>query len=207
MRESAPMAKATSSTSASVASQRAEILLMEEILCARKALATSFDNSEDQRLVVKIRSRGTHCAYRSTSTCTASRPSGVDSPPIRIRSGFSKSATAEPSARNSGFESTWWRIPLPLWARIVWINSAVRTGIVLFSTMILGRSAQREIVRATASTKRRSAARSIPSPKVLVGVLTLTKTTSALLTADSTSVVKNRFRPLAAFTKSSNPGS
>lgn len=41
------MARATSETSASVASQRAEMELMEETRCARKALATSLESSED----------------------------------------------------------------------------------------------------------------------------------------------------------------
>ena len=58
MRESVPMAPATSSTSAPVASHRAEMELMEEMRWARKALATSFDNSDDHRLVVMMRSRG-----------------------------------------------------------------------------------------------------------------------------------------------------
>ncbi len=62
MRESLPMALATSSTSAPVASQSAEIELIEEMRWARKAFATSFESSDDQRLVVMIRSRGTHRA-------------------------------------------------------------------------------------------------------------------------------------------------
>jgi hypothetical protein len=62
MRESRPMALATSSTSAPVASHRAEIELIDEIRCARKALATSFESSDDQRLVVMMRSRGTQRA-------------------------------------------------------------------------------------------------------------------------------------------------
>ena len=62
MRESAPMARATSSTSAPVASQRAEMELIEEIRCARKALATSLESSDDHRLVVRMRSRGTQWA-------------------------------------------------------------------------------------------------------------------------------------------------
>ena len=48
------MARATSSTSAPVASQSAEIALMLDIRWARKALAVNLDNSEDQRLVVII---------------------------------------------------------------------------------------------------------------------------------------------------------
>ena len=62
IRESLPMALATSSTSAPVASQSAEMELMEEMRWARKALATSLESSEDQRLVVMIRSRGTQLA-------------------------------------------------------------------------------------------------------------------------------------------------
>lgn len=62
MRRSCPTAWATSFTSAPVASQMAEMALMEEILCARKALAASFDNSELQVLVVIILSRGTQCS-------------------------------------------------------------------------------------------------------------------------------------------------
>ena len=59
IRLSVPMACATSSTLAPVASQSAEIALIEEIRWARNALAVSLDNSEDQRLVVIIFSRGT----------------------------------------------------------------------------------------------------------------------------------------------------
>src|SRR6185436_9413526 len=77
MRESLPIALATSSTSAPVASQRPEIELIDEMRCARKALATSFDNSDDQRLVVMMRSRGTQCAYTSTSVWIAFSPPGV----------------------------------------------------------------------------------------------------------------------------------
>src|SRR5271154_4150265 len=85
--ESRPIALATSSTSAPVASHRAEIELIDEIRCARNAFATSFESSEDQRLVVMIRSRGTQRAYTSARTLTAAAPSGVRSPPMRTRSG------------------------------------------------------------------------------------------------------------------------
>ena len=54
MRLSVPMACATSSTSASVASHKADKALMEEMRCAKKALAVSLDNSDDQTLVVNI---------------------------------------------------------------------------------------------------------------------------------------------------------
>ena len=62
MRESMPMAWATSVTSAPVFSQRAEMVLIEEIRWARKALATSLDSSALQTLLVRIRSRGTQLA-------------------------------------------------------------------------------------------------------------------------------------------------
>jgi hypothetical protein len=62
MRLSLPIALATSSTSAPVASQSAEIELIDEMRCARNALATSLESSDDQRLVVMIRSRGTQRA-------------------------------------------------------------------------------------------------------------------------------------------------
>src|SRR5882762_1120332 len=51
MRESLPIAFATSSTSAPVASQSAEIELIDEMRCARNALATSFESSDDHRFV------------------------------------------------------------------------------------------------------------------------------------------------------------
>src|SRR5215212_1255270 len=92
MRESLPIALATSSTSAPVASHKAEIELIEEMRCARKALATSLDNSDDHRLVVMMRSRGTQCAYTSTSVLIATSPPAVRSPPISTRSGEIKSA-------------------------------------------------------------------------------------------------------------------
>src|SRR5438045_8296209 len=86
IRLSLPIALATSSTSAPVASHNAEIELIDEIRCARNALATSLDSSEDHKLVVKIRSRGTQRAYTSTRDFTAASPSVVRSPPIRTRS-------------------------------------------------------------------------------------------------------------------------
>src|SRR5438876_12015957 len=78
-RESLPMAAATSSTSAPVASHRAEIELIDEIRCARKALATSFESSDDQMLLQRIFSRGTQRAYISTSFSLAARPLFVSS--------------------------------------------------------------------------------------------------------------------------------
>ena len=58
MRLSIPTARATSPILASAFSQRAEMALIEEIRWARKALATSLDNSLLQILEVIIFSRG-----------------------------------------------------------------------------------------------------------------------------------------------------
>jgi hypothetical protein len=49
-------------------------------------------------------SLGTQCAYTAASAWMAAWPLGVSRPPIKTRSGFSKSSIAVPSARNSGFE-------------------------------------------------------------------------------------------------------
>ena len=167
IRLSIPMARATSPTSASVFSHRAEMLLIEEILWARNALATSFDSSELQTLPVRILSPGTQWAEMSTISCRACSPSGVSLDPTSTRSGWSRSATAVPSARNSGLEITSNRFPLAL--RICSIVWAVLTGRVLFSTTILGESDTRRICRATFSQHCRSAAlpalRPAPSPR------------------------------------------
>ena len=59
MRLSAPIARATSRTSASVASHRAAMLLIELMRWARKALAVSLESSLLQTLVRRMRSAGT----------------------------------------------------------------------------------------------------------------------------------------------------
>jgi len=59
MRESCPMARATSSTFAPVTSHNSEIALIEDTRWARKALATSLDSSDDHKFVVRMRSLGT----------------------------------------------------------------------------------------------------------------------------------------------------
>jgi len=64
--ESALTAPETSVILACVFSQTAEILFMEETLCASIAFATSLDSSLLQTLVVRIFSLGTQCAYTST---------------------------------------------------------------------------------------------------------------------------------------------
>ena len=59
MRESTPMACATSATLAPVTSHSAEIELIDEMRCARKAFAVSLESSADQRLVVSTCGLGT----------------------------------------------------------------------------------------------------------------------------------------------------
>ena len=69
-----------------------------------------------------------------------------------MRSGFSISETAVPSARNSGLERTWKvAFPVELAEMIVWIAVAVFTGMVDFSTMILLPSETSAIKRAADS--------------------------------------------------------
>ena len=63
-------AQMTSKNGAPVASQSAEMELMEEMRCASIALAVSLESSADQRLDVSTCSRGTQFAYTSTSICT-----------------------------------------------------------------------------------------------------------------------------------------
>ena len=72
----------TCCTSAPVASQRAEMALMEEMRCASIALAVSLDSSADHRLVVSTRSLGIQCSYTLFSTLTACSPLSVCFPPI-----------------------------------------------------------------------------------------------------------------------------
>ncbi len=84
---------------------------------------------------------------------------------------------------------------------------AVRTGRVLFSTTILSPPDAPRMVRAVFSQYSRFGAFPAPSPKVLVGVFTETKITSAPPIAAGMSVEKKRLRPRACFTTSSSPGS
>ena len=69
-----PNAREISSMSASVCSHNAVMELMELTRCAKNALATSLDNSDDQRLVVIILSRGTQLAYTETNVSIAFKP-------------------------------------------------------------------------------------------------------------------------------------
>ena len=72
----------TCCTSAPVASHNAEMELMEEMRCARKALAVSLDSSADHRLAHRIRSSGIQCSYTLFRTFTALAPLSVSLPPM-----------------------------------------------------------------------------------------------------------------------------
>jgi hypothetical protein len=135
---SLPTANEISPTSAPVFSHRADTELIEEMRWARKALATSLESSADHRLVVMILSAATQWAKMSTISRAAASPAGVWREPISTRSGSSRSRTADPSARNSGLETTSKWMFFLFSCRIRSMASAVRTGRVLFSTMILG---------------------------------------------------------------------
>mmetsp|Transcript_71380 Transcript_71380/g.118614 ORF Transcript_71380/g.118614 Transcript_71380/m.118614 type:complete len:318 (+) Transcript_71380:458-1411(+) len=212
MRESTPIACATSETSAPVASQSADIELIDEIRWARKAFAVSLESSALQRFVVSTRAVGTQRRYTFARYSTAASPCGVCGPPTNTRSGSKRSSIAVPSARNSGFESTWKSVPEQLAAITVAIASAVLTGTVDFSTMILGDLSSlvlqtAAIWRAASSQYVRSAASPAPMPDFFVGVLTETKIMVHSRMAASMSVLKNRLRPRACSTTSCNPGS
>mmetsp|Transcript_1487 Transcript_1487/g.4033 ORF Transcript_1487/g.4033 Transcript_1487/m.4033 type:complete len:280 (+) Transcript_1487:397-1236(+) len=207
MRGSEPMAREISCTSASVASQSAEMELMLLTRCARKALATSLESSEDHRFVVMICSRGTQLAYTDTSFSTAALPAAVVSPPMSTRAGAMRSSMAVPSARNSGLFSTWKLRPLSLDASTRRMAAAVRTGTVDFSTTILSVVATSAILRAQSSQFLMLAARPAPMPWVLVGVFTEMKMMSASMSASSMLVEKKRLRPRASWTTSRRPGS
>lgn len=94
-----------------VASHSAEMEFMELMRCASMALAVSLDNSADQRLVRRMRSWGTQCAYTAASCSMAACPAGLSLPPMSTRSGLVRSAIAVPSARNSGLERIWKSTP------------------------------------------------------------------------------------------------
>ena len=99
MRASSPIPRATSTTSAPNASQTFAISLMKEILVARKALDASLIISA---LAMSVRTSGAaKGSYRRATASPAQSPSS----PITTRSGCRKSATAEPSFRNSGHET------------------------------------------------------------------------------------------------------
>ena len=181
---------------------------MEEMRCARNALAVSLDSSLDQRLVVRMRSR--------RHPVGVDVHHGLDGLPARWRfAAADQHAIGMLEILDGGAFGQELRVGddvevdalVPLALRMHSIASAVRTGSVLFSTTILDEVEFSRIWRAVFSQYCRSAALPAPWPKVLVAVLTLTKMMSASAMFRSTSVEKKRLRPRVTRTTSSKPGS
>jgi hypothetical protein len=82
------------------------------ILCASIAFAASFASSDDQLLIVMIRSEGTQALYKEANFADARMAAGLFFDPIIIRSGWMRFSMAVPSARNSGLERISYRRPL-----------------------------------------------------------------------------------------------
>jgi hypothetical protein len=78
-------------------------------------------------------------------------------------------------------------------ARTRLIDSAVLTGTVDFSTIILSEVATSAILRAQSSQFLMFEAKPAPIPVIFVGVLTLIKMISAATMVSSMAVVKNKF--------------
>src|SRR5688572_15818752 len=110
-----------------------EISFMNEILVAKNELAAYLVNSAE-RTSIKIIGFPllTYGAYNSFNIFFAFS----ESVPITILSGFIKSSTANPSRKNSGFETTS-NSTLVFAAMVDCTISAVPTGTVLLSIMIL----------------------------------------------------------------------
>ena len=145
---------------------------MELILWDKKALAVNFDNSELQMLVFMIFSSSTQFWYIFDKASIAKS----SSPPIKILSGFCKSLIADPSAKNSGLETTKNLFSFTMFFEdsfnIFLIVSAVLTGKVLFSITIVSPFANWDTCLVEASIHFRSLAFPAPIPFVFVGVLT-----------------------------------
>ena len=115
---------------------------------------------------------------------------------------------AVPSAINSGFEIIE-KVLISLLQQlksIFLIISAVLTGNVLFSTIIVWSFANFAICLTDSSREERSLAKPEPIPRDFVGVLTEMKIISALLIDSSIFVVKNKLRFLWSLTISLSPG-
>jgi len=148
MRLSNPMPLATSITLAPTLSQIFAISLIKEILVAKKAFEAYLIISAVRISVTNIGTRSG--AYNSATRSQAS----VSLEPKTIRSGCIKSATADPSRRNSGLDTTW---NFGIWpSRYFWIMSAtqspVPTGTVDLSTIMMGWSMLSAICMTACST-------------------------------------------------------
>lgn len=194
----------TCSTSAPTRSAILAISFMKLILVASIAFAAYLVSSAERTSISTIRSRlRLNGAYRRRIRAMAA---GFLAP-ITMRSGRMQSATASPSLRNSGLETTSNSWSTPRASSSSWIAtrtlSAVPTGTVDLFTTTAGPSIWRPTVRATASTYCRSA---LPSSSG--GVPTAIKVISPCAIASAASVVKrNRPEAWLAFTIGSRPGS
>ncbi len=180
------------------------ISFMNEILVASIALAAYLVSSAERTSISTTRSwLRLNGAYRRRISATES---GLDAP-TTMRSGRMQSATASPSLRNSGLETTSNAISTPrsasAWAMASRTLSAVPTGTVDLFTTTTGAVMCRPMVRATASTYCRSA---LPSSSG--GVPTAMKITWPCAIAVAASEVKtNRDAAWLALTIGSRPGS
>ncbi len=180
------------------------ISFMNEILVASMALAAYLVSSAERTSISTTRSwLRLNGAYRRRISATDSELAA----PITIRSGRMQSATASPSLRNSGLETTSKAISSPrsasAWAMAARTLSAVPTGTVDLFTTTVGTRMCRPMVRATANTYCRSA---LPSSSG--GVPTAMKITWPCAIAASASVVKaSRNAAWLALTIGSRPGS
>ena len=192
MRGSLPMPRRTASMSAPRRSARLAISLMKLILVASMALAAYlvssalFTSISTMRSWLRLKGAYSSRSWRSAAGLLV---------PMMMRSGRLQSATAAPSFRNSGLDTTSKAMSAPRCAStartVAATLSAVPTGTVDLLTMILGCVMCWAMVRATASTCCRSA---LPSSSG--GVPTARKISAPWATPCAASVVKRR-RPAA----------
>ena len=193
------MPSVTSPMSAPTRSHSSAIALTYDSFIARKQFAAYLISSADAASVSTV-----GAPSRAYSAATRSAASAA-SHPTTIRSGFRKSCTAEPSRRNSGFDTT----DTSARSSSSAVRAAVPTGTVdLFTTTVPGASSSR-VSSITASTARRSA-----TPPTPIGVGRHRNTTSASspsvcsATADDAPTT-NDSRPAdtCSVTSSDRPGS
>ena len=193
------MPSVTSAMSAPTRSHSSAIALTYDSFIARKQFAAYFISSADAASVSTV-----GAPSRAYSAATRSAASWL-SEPTTIRSGPRKSLTAEPSRRNSGFDTT----PMSVRSSISAVRSAVPTGTVdLFTTTVPGASDD-PISSITDSTARRSA-----TPPAPIGVGTHRNTTSGERPSSKDSNAAalpttklNRPAEVCSATSSESPGS
>ena len=194
----------TSSTSAPTASAIFAISLMKLIFVASMALAAYLVSSAlrgSMNIILSWLRLNDSYMRRNSATVASERA------PIMIRSGFSASATAEPSLRNSGFEHTSKGISAPRAASPAAIQSAtlsaVPTGTVDLLTTTLRWVMCAAMPSATDITYCKSAL-----PSAADGVPTQINRYSLASTASAVlSVKRSVFCAMPACTRSFRPGS